>query len=254
MKKNNTSTILLFMAIFFTGFLLVKFSGVSFAACSEDATYKDQATCDSIYGKGYKPSSDCYSCVSADDATPSGAAASGESTSFTNPLEATTVEGLLTSILSAIQRIIVTLALVFVAIGALMILVSAGSPETVEKGKKAITMALVGLSLGIAAPSILKELAGILGWGTATPLPANVTAATTLSVIALKVLNFLLGISGVVALIMLVIGAIMYLTSAGDEDRIDTGKKIFKNSLIGILIIMASMVLVRQIALFFVAG
>ena len=133
-----------------------------------------------------------------------------------------------------------------------MILASAGSPETVEKGKKAITMALVGLALGIAAPSILKELAGILGWNTG--VPANVTAAMTLSAIAVKTLNFLLGITGVLALIMLVIGAIMYLTSAGDETRIDSGKKIFKYSLLGLILVMSSMVIVKQIALFFVAG
>jgi len=175
-------------------------------------------------------------------------AASTGSTSFTNPIIYTNVEGLLGGILSAIQKIIVILALIFIAIGAVMILVSAGSPETVEKGKKAITMAIVGLAIGIAAPSILKELAGMLGWGGVAP------AALSLSQIALNVLNFLLGITGVLALIMLVIGAIMYLTSAGDEGRIDTGKKIFKYSLIGIIVVMSSMVLVMQIARFFVAS
>ena len=182
------------------------------------------------------------------NATVTAGAATGGSVSFTNPLGYSTVEDLLSNVLSAIQKIIVTLALIFIAIGAVMILVSAGSPETVEKGKKAITMAIVGLALGIAAPSILKELAGILGWGTTN---ASVTAAASLSAIALKVLNFLLGIAGVLSLIMLVVGAIMYLTSAGDEDRIDTGKKIFKNSLIGVIIIMSSLVIVAQIARFF---
>ncbi len=149
-------------------------------------------------------------------------------------------------ILSAVQKIIVTLALVFIVVGAMMILTSAGSPDMVEKGKKAITMALVGLAIGIAAPSILKELSGVLGWGAGSAI-----AAPTLTQIALNVLNFLLGIAGIIALIMMVIGATMYLTSAGDEDRIDSGKKIFKFSLIGITLAMASMVLVQQIAKFF---
>jgi hypothetical protein len=50
---------------------------------------------------------------------------------------------------------------------------------------------------------------------------------------------------------MLVIGAIMYLTSAGDEDRIDKGKEIFKYSLIGVVLAMSAMILVTQIAKFF---
>jgi hypothetical protein len=179
-------------------------------------------------------------------------ASSGGTVNFVNPLNFSTVEGLLGTILTAVQRIIVALALVFIVVGAIMIIVSAGNPETAEKGKKAITMALVGLAIGIAAPSILKELAGILGWGTTTD--ATVNAALSLSTIALRVLNFLLGITGVLAIIMLVIGAIMYLTSAGDEDRIDSGKKIFKYSLIGIVIVMSALVIVRQIAMFFAVG
>jgi hypothetical protein len=167
-------------------------------------------------------------------------------TSFGNPLKFETVEGFLGGIMSAIQKIIVVLALVFITIGAVMIMVSAGNSGMVEKGKEAITMALVGLAIGFAAPSLLKELANIVGWG------GDVPAALTLSEIAVRVLNFLLGTMGILALVMLVIGAIMYLTSAGDEDRIDKGKEIFKWSLIGVILAMASMVLVKQVAVFFV--
>ncbi|EKE18557.1 MAG: hypothetical protein ACD_9C00296G0003 [uncultured bacterium] len=170
----------------------------------------------------------------------------GSGTHFVNPLRFSTVEGFLGGIMTAIQRIIVVLALVFITIGAVMILVSAGNSGMVEKGKAAITMALVGLAIGIAAPSLLKELANIVGWGGASSL-----AGLTLSEIAVRVLNFLLGTMGILALIMLVIGAIMYLTSAGDEDRIDKGKEIFKYSLIGLILAMSSMVLVTQIAQFF---
>ena len=168
-------------------------------------------------------------------------------TNFINPLRFTNVEGFLGGIMVAIQKIIVVLALVFIMIGAVMILTSAGNSGMVEKGKGAITMALVGLALGVAAPSLLKELANIIGWGGAS----SVAGALTLSQIAVNVLNFLLGTMGIVALVMLVIGAIMYLTSAGDEDRIDKGKEIFKYSLLGVLIAMSSMVLVTQIAKFF---
>ncbi|KKP98492.1 MAG: hypothetical protein US25_C0004G0009 [Candidatus Moranbacteria bacterium GW2011_GWE1_36_7] len=166
-------------------------------------------------------------------------------TNFTNPLNFSTVEDFLGGIMSAIQRIIVVLALVSITIGSVMILASAGSSGMVERGKAAITMALVGLAIGLAAPSLLKELANIVGWGTAVP------AALSLSEIAVRVLNFLLGTMGIVALVMMVIGAIMYLTSAGDEDRINQGKDIFKYAIIGLILAMSAMVLVTQIARFF---
>lgn len=176
---------------------------------------------------------------------------SGGVVKFSNPLEFTTVEGLLGNIMSAIQKIVVVLSLVVIVIGAVMYIISTGESETVERGKKAITMALVGLAIAIAAPSILKELAGILGWGD---VPSNVGTAMSLSEIAVRVLNFLLGITGVLSIIMMVVGAIMYLTSTGDEGRIDQGKQIFKYSVLGVVIALASMVIVRQIAAFFTAG
>ncbi|HOF42481.1 MAG TPA: pilin [Candidatus Moranbacteria bacterium] len=197
-----------------------------------------------------------------DASTPSATAPSTGSASgvveFTNPLRFTTVEGFLGSILLALQRIIVTLALVFIVIGAVLVLTSAGSPDMVERGKKSITAAIIGLAIGIAAPSILKELAGILGWG---PVSSNcnpgdvncesVDAALTLSQIAVRTLNFLLGIAGILALIMIVIGGIVYLTSAGDPERADRGKKTFTYSVIGIIIALSAMVIIRQIAEFF---
>lgn len=200
---------------------------------------------------------ECTKTYSTGTAAPTSSSSSaGGGTNFTNPLTFTNVEGFLGGIMTAIQRIIVVLALVFIMIGAVMILASAGNSGMVEKGKSAITMALVGLALGVAAPSLLKELANIIGWVPKCDPAldvncASVQAALTLSQIAVNVLNFLLGTMGIIALIMLVIGAIMYLTSAGDEDRVKKGKEIFKYSLIGVFLAMASMVLVTQIARFF---
>jgi hypothetical protein len=46
---------------------------------------------------------------------------------------------------------------------------------------------------------------------------------------------------------------LMYLTSAGDEDRIDDGKKIVKFSIIGIIVAFSAMLIVKQIAVLFAA-
>lgn len=180
--------------------------------------------------------------------TAAGATGNG-SLVFTNPLQFNNVEGFLANILVVAQRIIVTLALVFIVIGALLYITAGANPDNAENGKKAITAALIGLAIGIGAPSLLKELGGIIGWNGVNS--GAVAAAPSLTMIALKVLSFLLGILGIIAMIMLVIGGIMYLTSAGDEDRIEKGKETFKYSLLGIVIALSSMVLVTQIASFF---
>ena len=168
---------------------------------------------------------------------------------FTNPLQFYSVEGFLMNLLSVLRQIIVVLSLVFVVIGAVMYTISAGG-SMVETAKKTITSALIGLAIGIAAPSFLKEISIVLGWtGETSP---DVVAAPTLTDISLNVLNFLLASVGILSVIMLVVGGVMYLSSAGSEDRIDQGKKIVTNAIIGIIISLSAMVLVRQIALFFV--
>lgn len=167
----------------------------------------------------------------------------------TNPLGFTKVEDLLGKILTYLQGLIVIFSLIMIAIGAFLYIASAGNSGRVETAKKCITAALIGLAIAIAAPAFLRQISDILGWSAAT-LPAGAGTTLTLIQIANNILSFLLSVVGVIALIMLVVGAFMYLTAAGDEDRIDTGKNIVKYSIIGIAIALGAMVLVRQVANF----
>ncbi len=172
----------------------------------------------------------------------------GSALNLPNPLLFNDFNGLFIAALSSLQNLLVILSLIFIVIGAIMYITSGGDSGRIETAKKAIAAALIGLAIGIAAPAFLKEIAQILGW---SDVPSNVSGAKSLLEIAGGVLNFLLSVVGIIALIMLVVGALMYLTAAGDEDRIDTGKKIVKYSIIGITIALAAMVLVRQVAGFF---
>jgi hypothetical protein len=174
--------------------------------------------------------------------------AAGQSTiSFENPLQFNTVEEVLSSLLKTLQGIIVTLSLVFIVIGAILYVTSGGGDQ-IKTAKAAITASLIGLALGLAAPSFLKEIAVILDW---KDVPGNVGDALTLTEIALNVLSFLLSLVGILAIIMLLVGASMYITSAGSEDRMESGKDIVWYSVIGIVIAFSAMVIVRQIAAFF---
>lgn len=174
--------------------------------------------------------------------------ASGNTITFCNPLEFSTVEGLLTSLLNSLQGVIVVLSIIFIIIGAIFYITSGGSEKRIETAKKAITASMIGLAIGIAAPTFLKEIYTILGAGS---IPEELSGAPTITTIALNTLNFLLSVIGTLALIMLVAGSIMYLTAAGSEDQIDQGKKIIKFSVIGIVVALAAMVIVKQIANFF---
>lgn len=171
------------------------------------------------------------------------------SSNIDNPLELNTVEDVLDSVLGSLQAIIAILSIIFIVIGGILYITAAGDEGRIRTAKGAITAAMVGLALGIGAPSFLKQIGEVLGWGAIDSGP--VADAETLAGIATNVLNFLLSIVGVIGIIMLVIGGLMYLTAAGDEDRINTGKKIVNYSIIGISVALAALVIVTQIAKFF---
>ncbi|MFA9262372.1 MAG: pilin [Undibacterium sp.] len=166
---------------------------------------------------------------------------------YGNPLKWDAVIPFLSQVMLELQKLIATLAIIMIVFGGLIYITSAGDSNRTEWAKRCIVGALIGLGLGIAAPMFFKEIADLLGW-----VPVGLPAApNTLLGTAMGVVNFLLSVIGVIAIIMLVIGAFTYLTAAGDESRIDTGKEIVKYSVIGITVALAALVLIRLVVNFF---
>jgi len=52
----------------------------------------------------------------------------------------------------------------------------------------------------------------------------------------LNMTNWILGFVGSIAVLAIIWGGILYLTSAGDESQAETGKKTIKNGLLGLII------------------
>lgn len=214
--------------------------------CADGTEKEESTTCNAECKK--KDASKPLSCVSSGSG---GGTTSSVNITLINPLKYNTVQQVLMALLYALQGVIVVLSLVFIVIGAVLYITSGGKQAQVTMAKTAITAALIGLAIGILAPTFLKEIATVLGWNATAPLPSEVSSAKSVADILLSVLSFLLGIVGILAIIMLVAGGIMFLGAAGDMNRIGTAKKIVTFALIGILVALASLVIVRQLAEFF---
>ena len=208
-------------------------------ACSGTA---DGTSC---YISGNSGTCKSETCVTTSTST----STSGSSTSvtFTNPLKYKTVQEFATDALTTVRSIIVVLSLIFIILGGIFYITSAGDEKRMTAAKGAITASMIGLAIGIAAPSFLKELYTILG-GQSSGIDTSKLTGPSLTQISLNFLNFLLSIVGVLTLIMLIVGGIMYLTSAGDEGRSETAKKIVTYAIIGIAVSLAALVIVKQIA------
>ncbi|MFA7319140.1 MAG: hypothetical protein WC022_00880 [Parcubacteria group bacterium] len=169
---------------------------------------------------------------------------------FPNPLgSVTTVSALLSSVLTNLMGILAIISLIFIIIGGIMYMTSAGNETMVTRAKKTWTGAVIGLAIAMAAPTFLKTIKTILGGNGNTGSNADswVSSALSLRDIAVNVLDLLLSIIGIIAMISMIIGGLMYLTAAGDERRIDKGKEIFKYSIIGIIVALSAVVVISQV-------
>lgn len=75
------------------------------------------------------------------------------------------------------------------------------------------------------------------------PLGRGVTIATLLG----RITRMVMGVSGSFALLMFVYGAFTWVTSGGNMDKVQKGKKIFTWATIGIVVIFGSYVLVSLV-------
>jgi NAD/NADP transhydrogenase beta subunit len=128
-----------------------------------------------------------------------------------------------------------------IVVAGILYMTSAGDQGKVETAKKAVTAALIGLALALAAPALLKEIYTVLGAAGAP------TAHRTLSQIIIETIKVLSGFVGSIAVLMLVVGGIMYITSAGDSTKADTAKNIIQYAIIGLVVALISLIVVTQV-------
>ena len=213
------------------------------------------ANTDGKCASGYNPiSQNCKqidSCKKSDSSASSSAPSSSTgatTTEFINPIGWKSVSELVDAVLNNLMGIIAFIAVIFIIIGGIMYMTSGGSETMITRAKKTIAGAVIGLAIAIASPTFLKEIQSILGGSNASGTAAGwVSGALTIKQIAINVLNLLLSIIGIVGIIALVIAGGMYLTAYGSEKKIDTAKKIATYAVIGIIVALASLVIIRQV-------
>lgn len=84
----------------------------------------------------------------------------------------------------------------------------------------------------------------------ADPLGLNYGAESGLSaqdprLSVVRIINFVLGLLGIIAVVLIIYAGFMWMTSAGNEDRIETAQQILWGAIIGLVIIFASYAITR---------
>lgn len=80
-----------------------------------------------------------------------------------------------------------------------------------------------------------------------SPFKGGLTDSKTLPELVLRVLTMLLTFAGVVAVVIIIVGGFQYMTSGGNDEQAEKGKKALTNAIIGLVVVILAYAIVQII-------
>ena len=116
------------------------------------------------------------------------------------------------------------------------------------KKKLSFAIKFVSFSLLFASPLIalasdevsrgLSNVGGLFGGGF-------FSSSDTIGDLIYKIIELLLFVAGILAVLFIIIGGYQYITSAGNEEQAEKGRKTLVNAIIGVALIILSYVIIN---------
>ncbi|MGH9856881.1 MAG: hypothetical protein ACRD4B_03455, partial [Acidobacteriota bacterium] len=159
------------------------------------------------------------------------------------------------NIVNIFLTIVAIIAAVFIIIGGLWYITSAGDEEKAARGKRTILYAIIGLIIvGLSAVIVnftIGVFGGAAGGGDVSLAPLVARAAfgdtevefeglpqgSDLRGEIITIINYFLVLVSIVALIVIIIGGVRYIASRGDDTATASAKKTILYAVIGLLVI-----------------
>jgi len=143
-------------------------------------------------------------------------------------------------VLNAIEMalaIIAYLAVFFIIYGGFLFLTGGAVPAQVERGRKTILNAIIGLAISLGAIGITRFIFSVIGDTTTTANGIPTLSAQQLLVNGFNIAYF---IGGAIAVVVIVIAGLFYVTSAGDAGRVTKAKNLLTYSIVGLVVILTA--------------
>lgn len=143
-------------------------------------------------------------------------------------------------VLNVIQIVLVVIAYIaafFILYGGFLYITGGNNPSQVEKARKSIFNAVIGLAISMSAVAIINYLFGIIG---SAPTTSQGLPTLTGEQILHNGLNMVYFIAGVLAVVVIVIAGLMYVSSNGDSSRVTKAKNMLTYSIVGLIIVLVA--------------
>lgn len=118
-------------------------------------------------------------------------------------------------------------------------------PKTLKQFLLISGLMVLGLLLVGYAPAAMAQLI------TTQDMPSNIAGAvggeTSARALIVTIINFFLFFLGLIATIMIIYGGVTYVTGAGEQEKLDSAKKIIMYAIVGIIIVLLSFAIVNTV-------
>ncbi len=138
--------------------------------------------------------------------------------------------------------IVVYIASFFILFGGFQYMTGGGNAGMIEKARKTILNAVIGLIIALGSVAIVNLLfSGIFGDTDGTTVNGvNGIIDLTGQELLANILNLTYFIAGVVAVIVIIISGLSYATSSGDSGKLARAKNLITYSIVGIIIVLVA--------------
>lgn len=133
--------------------------------------------------------------------------------------------------------IVAYIAVFFIIYGGFLFITGGSNPAQVEKGKKSVLNAVVGLVIALGSIAVTNFIFGIVGSASTT---ANGIPTLSGEQLLQNILNTAYFAAGTAAVIVIVISGVMYISSAGNAGTITKAKGMLTYSIVGLVVILAA--------------
>ncbi len=110
--------------------------------------------------------------------------------------------------------------------------------------KKILVAFLLAAVLALPLVVLAEDPPGPIDSGT-TVLPNPLGNAVTPAELAKRIINILLGVTGIVALVIFIYGGAQYMFSGGNSQKVESAKNTIVYATLGLAIIFTSAIVVR---------
>jgi hypothetical protein len=129
----------------------------------------------------------------------------------------------------------------YVVYGGIQFVVAQGETDKTRKARQTIINALIGMTIALISVGLVAFVGARIGGAAVTDIIPHVQTTGKLQVI----LNTVLGITGAIAVLIIVLAGFRYIVSQGNPNEISTAKNAILYSLIGLVVIMFAFAIVN---------